>query len=285
MRGIYSLPESEYRAADAVANSDLKLVKRSPAHFYAARLDPNREPEIDTPSKLMGRALHCAILEPWTFGQRFVFVPEGAPKDLRHLRNAAKPSQSTVDAIRWWDDFDAGRGSREIIDKRLAATVQRAGASIRSHPELAGYLNRPGTAEESIFATDPVTCVAVKIRPDWRVTIGGLRVMLDLKSTDDARPEAFARTAWNYGYFQGAAYYCDVHEWAGAGKVDLFLLAAFERDPPHAVKLYEVQEAELDRGRAMYRPALDLYAHCRSVNEWPAYSTDIEPLQFPSWAK
>lgn len=282
--GAYDLPEAEYRAQPALANSDLKYMRRSPAHFFAARLDPDREPETETASKIAGRALHCAILEPHTFGERFVFVPDDAPKDLRHFRNAAKPGQSTIDSCAWWDNFEATRGERTIIDRATTVTVQKAGASIRSHPELIEYL-RQGAAEESIFAADPDTGQPVKIRTDWRTRIAGHNVIIDLKSTDDARPDAFSRTAHNFGYFQGAAFYCDVHEWAGLGHVDLYLLVAFERDAPHAVKIYEVGEAELERGRAQYRKGLALHKFCAETGEWPAYSTDIEPLLFPAWAK
>jgi hypothetical protein len=278
-----NLPEADYRADPAVANSDLKYMRRSAAHFYDARLDPDREPEVDTTAKIEGRALHCAILEPHTFGQRFYFVDEGMPRDLRHLRNAKSPSPDTVAAIKAWDDFEARNAGKQIIARSSTVKVQKAAQRIRQHPELMAYL-RTGAAEESIFARDPVTGVPVKIRTDWRTTIDGLRIVLDFKSCEDARPEAFSRDAEKYGYFQGGAWYCDVHEWAGLGKVDLYLLVAFEKTGP-GVMIYELQDSELDAGRRAYRPALDLYAHCMAVGEWPSYSTDITPLRRPAWAK
>jgi exodeoxyribonuclease VIII len=282
--GVYNMLESEYRAAPAVANSDLKHIRRSPAHYWAARLDPDREPEKDTPSRIAGRALHCCILEPHTFAEKFVFVPEDAPKDLRHLRDAKNKGDSTIASIQFWDAFEASVAGRCIIDRATTVIVQHAAERIRNHPELIGYLQQ-GTAEESIFATDPVTGEPVKIRTDWRTELAGMRVIIDLKSTEDARPDPFSRIAYSYGYFAGAAYYCDVHEWAGLGKVDLYLLAAFERDSPNAVKIYEVRDEELQRGRLQYRAALNLFHHCRTNDEWPAYDTAIEPLLFPSWAK
>lgn len=282
--GAYpGMPESEYRAADAIANSDLKHMLRSPAHFYAARLDPDREPEEDTTAKIEGRALHCAILEPHTFGQRYYFVDEGMPRDLRHLRNAKAPSPDTVAAIKAWDDFEARNAGKQLIPRASTIKVQKAAQRIRNHPELLAYL-RTGAAEESIFAIEPKTGLPVKIRTDWRCVIDGLRIVIDLKSCEDARPEAFSRDAEKYSYFQGAGWYCDVHEWAGLGKVDLYLLVAFEKAGP-GVMIYEVQEDELEAGRRRYRPALDLYAHCKAVGEWPSYSTDITPLRRPAWAK
>ena len=43
------MPYDDYRAADAVASSDLKLILRSPAHYYAKRLDPNRKDLVVAP--------------------------------------------------------------------------------------------------------------------------------------------------------------------------------------------------------------------------------------------
>ena len=78
--GIYDMPDSQYFDFPAFSNSDLKLIGRSPAHYWAAKRDPNREPEKDTPAKRAGRALHCAILEPTDFNNRYIKAPEDAPR-------------------------------------------------------------------------------------------------------------------------------------------------------------------------------------------------------------
>jgi hypothetical protein len=154
-----------------------------------------------------------------------------------------------------------------------------------------------GQFEQSVFARDPETGVMCKTRPDWLTKMvtreGEYTVMLDLKSTKDARPSAFGKSAYELGYFRAAAYYCDIHAWAtkpaGAENdyrsIDSFLLVAFERDPPYAMKLYEIGPDELARGRVQYREALNIYAECLKNYEWPAYETTIEQLQFPAWAK
>ncbi len=286
--GVYrSLAEADYRAAPAVANSDLKLMRRSPAHFYAARLDPDREPEVDTPDKIAGRALHCAILEPDDFENRYIYVPEDAPRDLRQHRNAKDPSQSTKDSIAWWDDFTNCAEGKTILTKRVATQVRKAGAKIAAHPEVRGWLALPGLSEESVFAIDPETGEPVKCRTDRRIiTQDGMHVVIDLKTTTDARDQAFERTAYQFGYFAGAAFYSDVPAWAGLPPVDLYLLLAFERDNPGAgVAVYEIAADEIARGRREYRPALDLYHHCKTMGEWPGYDSAVRRLLYPGWAK
>jgi hypothetical protein len=276
----------DYRAAPGVANSDLKIIaQRSPAHFYAARLDPDREPEKPTAAKTAGSALHCALLEPEAFDRTYAYVPDDAPRDLRHLRNAAKPSPDTVRAIEWWDRFESDNAGRVIIPRAVSDDVRRCADRMRLHPELRPYLEAPGHCEESVFATDPETGELCKVRNDKRLELGGFRVILDLKSCDDVRANWFQRAALNFGYFQGCAFYRDVNTWAGHGPIDVYLLVAFEREAPNALKIYEVAPDAEERGREQYRRALAIYKHCREMHDWPSYPTDIAVLEYPAWAR
>ena len=77
--GMHDIPEDEYHELPYISNSDISLVLRSPAHYYANRVDPEREPEEPTPQMLDGRALHTAILEPELYKERFVVLPPDAP--------------------------------------------------------------------------------------------------------------------------------------------------------------------------------------------------------------
>lgn len=275
------VPESEYRAHPYVANSDLSVVRRrSPAHAVVKR----EEPSPDTPAKLDGRALHCAILEPNDFARRYCAKPADAPRDLRHHRNAKSPSPDTLFSIRWWDDFEAANAGKIILDQADIDEKLFIADRIRSHPRLRGFFDAPGVNEASLFAHDPETGAGVKARHDRRVVIGGYRVCLDPKSTEDARADAFMRSAYNYDYFQQAAFYTDISEWCGE-PLDLFLFIAFEKVRPYAVKVYEVQANELSFGREQYRIALNTWAECVKNNEFPGYDDDIEPLPLPSYAK
>lgn len=277
---IENMPESEYRAHHAIANSDLTAFRRSAAHFVARRTLGSK----DTAAKLDGRALHCAILEPDTFLQRYCVLPGDAPRDLRHLRGAKAPSASTVEAINWWDAWDANNAGRITLDADDYALKMETARRIRQHPALRGYFDAAGQFELSVFATDPETGVKVKCRVDRLVSIDQYRVALDPKSTDDARPEAFQMSAYKYGYFQQNAFYTDVCAWAGI-PLDLFLFIAFEKEEPFGLKVYEMSEDDIEYGRRLYRPALNGYAECLKTGEFPSYDDSIEVLTRPAWAK
>ena len=65
------MSNDDYHAHGAIGASGLKAFKRSPAHYWAAYLDPEREPK-DTRAMRIGRAWHCALFEPGEFTDRYV---------------------------------------------------------------------------------------------------------------------------------------------------------------------------------------------------------------------
>jgi exodeoxyribonuclease VIII len=279
--GIYQISDEEYFAAEALNNSFLKAMLVSPAHAKWQQDHPKE------PSKEMraGSACHCASLEPDQFMRRYAVLPDNAPaKPTPQMLAAKKPSESSQQRIQFWNTFEAQAGDREILTNEQAAEFMHIGQTIRDHPELKRFFEA-GKAEQAVFGIDPETGLLCKCKPDYLTVVGRHKVMLELKSTDDARPHLFQRKAMNFGYFQAAAFYPDVMGWAGLGAPDLYLIVAFERDPPYGLKIYEVPEDAQEYGRRQYRAALNLYKHCLDMGEWPAYDTTIEVLELPAWAR
>ncbi len=278
--GVYQLPDKQYFALDAVSNSDLKQMARSPAHYRAYKDDPDRQK--DSPAMLSGRVLHCAILEPEEFHNRHIIIPPDAPKKPTKAQiNAPKPTPKAAASIEYWNKFEGSE--KDILTTAQADNFLHIAETVRHHPELKNYLHG-GMAERVVIARDPDTGVLCRCKTDYAVKIADKRVILDLKSAEDARQAAFGKAAFNYGYFTQAAYYTDIWKWAGY-PIDLWLFPVFEKEPPYAVKLYEILPEDMDRGREEYRKSLNTFAECQKSNEWPAYDTDISVLRYPAWAK
>lgn len=279
--GIYNMPDAEYFAHPAINNSGLKDMLVSPAH-YKWRKD---NPKEATPDMLSGSACHCAILEPDKFMERYAILPDNAPaRPTPQMLGAKNPSESSAQRIQFWSTFKAQAGGRQVLSNEEAAEYLHIGTTIRNHPELSVMFDK-GMAERAVFGNDPVTGVLCKCKPDYLTQVGKYKIMLEMKSTEDARPEPFTRTAFKFGYYQAGAYYTDIMEWAGLGRPDLYLIVAFERAPPYGVKIYEVSPEALEFGARQYRKALNLYKHCLDMNEWPNYDTTIEVLSLPAWAR
>lgn len=280
--GAHVIPEDEYFDLPHLSNSDLKLIKRSPAHYWSYKFEQQRPDP--TPAQIAGKILHAAILEPEKFDEQFVIVPPDAPKrPTAAQRKAKKPSPETIHAVEWWDAWESQYGHATIIDPDKGKEYMAIAKTIREHPELAPFMEN-GKAELTFIARDPETDLPVRCRADWLTKVGDTFAVIDFKSCEDARPFHFQRSAYNFGYFQQAAYYLDVIDWAYK-RPDLFLFVAFEKSPPYAVKIYEASPNAIGRGKDAYRKAMNLAKHCFEMAEFPAYDTSIEPIDYPHWAK
>jgi exodeoxyribonuclease VIII len=170
----------------------------------------------------------------------------------------------------------------QLISADDYKTVMNIMQSCRSHP-MSKHLFSDGIAEQSVFWEDAETGVLCKARPDW--LLGGANpAILDLKSTEDASPDGFMRSAYTYRYHVQAAWYLDGLEAATGQKPDVFMFLAVEKKYPHAVAFYYADDAMLSVGRAEYRKALRTYAECMKTNVWPGYEGKLRPLSLPRWA-
>jgi hypothetical protein len=271
-----------YHDLDAISRSEIVLINRSPAHYWAAKLDPERKEREPTPAMIAGQILHTCILEPGKFDDQFVVLPADAPnRPTSRQRNAKKPSKATVEAITFWDGWEELHGHKTLIQAEQGEEYRKISAAIHGHSELAPFFEG-GKPELTFIADDPVTGLQVRCRPDWMCKIGEKLVVLDFKSCDDARPFPFARSAANYGYFVQAAFYMDVIEWAYR-PADHFLIVAFEKKPPYAIKIYEPTDAAIIQASQEYRVALDTIKTCIESHSFPAYPTEIEALDYPHY--
>ena len=272
---VPEMPNAEYHALPAISASGLKLMKRSPAHYYARYLDPQREPDEPTPAMKMGTAWHTAIFEPHLLEATCVQIPEGL--DRRTKEGKALYAEM----------IEGGREPFSHSDyNRITAMADAA----RVHPVSKIIFDLPGGfAEQSIFSTDAETGAMCKIRPDYSVQpceMFPYGLIVDGKSTEDASPEGFPRQAWNLDMFLQAAFYVDVYQRVmQTAKPPVFAWIAQEKTRPFPTAVYSASDDLLEYGRRQYRPLLRKWADCMAENTWPGYSPLVQPMALPAWAE
>lgn len=265
----YSLPIEAYHAdLDAVSKSGLDEIARSPAHFYARRMDPKRPPPREKAGQLEGTLAHCAILEPDQFGQRF--------------RVGANMHRST----KVWKDFaeKALADGLEPIQQSQYEAAMRQAESVRALPEVRDALGA-GHAEVSACWRDGETGALCRCRPDWTSPAGTEGcVLLDVKTYSDASAAQFVRQIARKSYAGQAGYYTDGYSAASGLMVHGFVFVAVETEWPHAAACYLLDHESLEAGRSWYRRHLATYAECKRTGVWPGYSPRIELVTLPRWA-
>jgi exodeoxyribonuclease VIII len=265
VEGVFALEERAYRQAPGISQSELKYLARSPAHYRAFKL---AEPKPPTDDMVLGTITHTCILEPDKLA------------DCCHVRPADVDFRTTYGKA--WRD---AHKDKPPITKEQSVQVLGMASAAREHPIARACLDREGQNEICLFARHHDSDLLRKSRPD-RITADehGNTVIVDLKTTEDASPNGFAKTAANFRYHVQAAYYTDLAE-ANGTESPIFMFVVIERDPPFAVACYVLAPEDLAIGRAIYERELMLLAKCMNENHWPGYSEGIETLYLPRWAK
>jgi PDDEXK-like domain of unknown function (DUF3799) len=268
--GVYDIPDEVYHA-DPVPGGSLsstgarKLLPPScPAKFRYEQDHPVHKAVFD-----LGRAAHLLVL-----GTGAEIVCIDAP-DWR--TSAAKDQREAARA----------EGKTPLLPAEHQQ-VQAMAAAIREHP-VAGRLLDPerGTAEQSLFWQDGEFGIWCRARLDWmRDAAAGQRfVIADYKTADCAEPGSFARSAANFGYHQQDAFYCDGICALGLADDPAFVFVVQEKNPPYLVSICELDEADRRAGRRLNHLAAEIFRDCKAAGVWPGYSTEINHVSLPAWAR
>jgi len=258
----------QYHAdTSAISASGLKLFAHSPAHYYAAYLDPNRIERSPTPAMRVGTATHCAILEPERFSAEYIALPEGLDRRTKEGKQAYADLLAT--------------GAELLTSDDMSLVVNMA-CAFRDNATSRALFDRKHVVEQSIFAE--VNGVACKCRPDF-MTADGLMVM-DVKTTSDASPESFGKSAWSLGYHIQAAFYRRVIQ-SATGITPEFIFGCVESDRPYLTAYYTVPQYLLDYADGVIDALLEQYAECLRSGIWHGYIAEIEPqeLSVPGYAQ
>lgn len=230
--------------------SDLKTLLRSP-RLYRYQAEHGR---ADTPAFDFGQAAHALVL--------------GIGEDIQvgDFENwRTKASQE------WRDEVRNNGGVPMLRDdyERVANLAD----IVLSHP-IAGPLFTDGDAE--VAATRDVGGVTLRARADWKRNDG---ILLDLKTTTDADPASFGRSAFKWGYHIQHANYVDTF---GARTL---LFVEVEKDAPHLISVNELDADAVEHGRRSIERALDIYRTCVADNAWPDFPniTGINETSLPTW--
>lgn len=244
-----------------VSKSGLDKINRSPAHYWHHYLNPDKEDE-DTQALKIGRAFHTIVTEEHRFYREFIVTPNGIDR-------------RTKDGKLAWSRFlEAAEGRTLLKDEEWEQLIAMRNA-VMEHPICWHIFNGEGYAEEVFTGTCQDTGVPVKCRTDWRTHDD---IVFDLKTTDDARQDSFARSVRKYRYQVQDAFYRDVFTASTGRYLRGFIFIAVEKTPPYNVKLYELDEDAQHDGRVQYIDNLITFRDCKTANKWPGYETNISKI-------
>ena len=253
----YDLSNENYHSAPGVSKSGLDKIARSPAHYkYSERKEPTRAMAI-------GTAIHTAVLEPVRFDNEYCLT--GAK-----LRTAKE-----------YKDAKEIHGGELTLTAPEAKKVLNMRKSVFANQHAMQHLNEKGNAEVSFMCEDPETGVMIRARFDW---LNDDRVVVDLKKTQDVRPNEFVKSVINYRYHVQEAMYSFIYEQVTGDKLNAFYFLAVEEEVPHSNQMYLLDDLAREIGAYYFRRDLRVYAECINSDKWPHPSNGGGTIELTNWA-
>lgn len=162
--------------------------------------------------------------------------------------------------------------------------VRGMGAAVREVPEAMELLTG-GRPEVSAFTVDAQTWTQLRARPDYLIEHGdGVVTCVDYKTSADASPRGFAKSATKFGYTVQEATYKRVLRSLGF-EVARFLFLAQEKVPPYLLSFHENDPEDVALADLLVSRGIDIYSECLATNEWPGYGTQINIMRMSRWAR
>lgn len=267
--GLVVQSNDAYHSGPGVSKSHLDTIAgKSPRHYWHKYINPDREPSESTPAMILGSAIHTAILEPDNLAAEYVANP-----GINRRTNAGKAE---------YEAFVAENAKKVVLEDEDFQTCLAVRDAVHSHPVAAGLLTG-GQAEQSFFAVDPETGELIKCRTDYMHDSGNM--IVDLKSTEDASPNGFGKSAANFRYPVQTAWYNGVLDAAFGEHPQHWVFLAVEKKPPYAVGIYFMKPEDVARAAMAARRDFMRIVECRRSGYWPDYGAEALPLSLPGWWK
>ena len=178
--GIYKdIPIEEYHSAPGISSSGISLILKSPRKYWHEYVSDNRSRE-SSPAQVLGSLVHTICLEPDTFEKRYAVMP--------------KVDRRTKEGKETYASFIARALGRTMVDEEMLAQARAMALSVTSSQMFQKLHNFSGHVEDSVVWKDPHSGALLRSRPDYYNDF----CILDVKTTDDASPEGFARSIAKY---------------------------------------------------------------------------------------
>ena len=261
---------SDYYKIKALSHSMLSCLAQNPMECRMRYVDdPPSLPPKDSAAFAMGHAVHCLALEPDEFEERFVSFP--------------KVDRRTKEGKEFAARFEAENKGKIILDPQEFQDAVACVQALNNHPEFAAIMAQPRRVEVpfefELFGH------RFKAKPD--AIVDSMKLILDIKTTDDASPHRWQWSAVDYGYHRQNAIYREALR-SDTGEWYRFIFAVVEKPKPSTrgipptVALYELDPDTVLMGYEDTQRLVQDYED-RTANGWwqQYYSSGIVPLRLP----
>lgn len=264
---------AEYHRADGrVSSSTLKTFRRNRRLFHDYYVSRTCSPPTPTPAMVMGNAVDEMLLR----GPDRV-VGAGSRRNTNDYKAAVDEHGDKI--VVTMPEYYKARAIAHSIERPMTPAARAARKLL---------LDLPGHAQYAItWREGEIECKAMLDRivelPDGRVA------KVELKTSVDASPDAFARQAWNLDYPAQAAFYRRGAMTCGVTGPLPVLYVVIRNEEPFDVYVLEASDGYLEEGDRMVSSDLEALCQCIESDDWSneaeRLTNGFPSLDLPAWVK
>ena len=267
---------TDYYSIKALSHSMLSCLAQNPMECKMRYVDdPPTLPPKESDAFAMGHAVHCLALEPEKMDERFVVTPK------IDRRTKEGKLQAMI--------FERDNEGKIVLTLEEYQDALNCVQALNNHAEFATIMAQPKRVEVP-FEFD-LFGHRFKAKPD--AIIDSMKLIVDIKTTDDASPDRWQWSAVDYGYHRQAFIYRAAIELSHANKKPVkesyrFIFAVVEKPKPSTrgipptVALYELDKETMEMAAQDTWRLVQDYETRLATNDWQRfYSSGIRPLRLP----
>lgn len=274
----HGVPEEEYHAHPAYSRSRVsRLASLTPAHYKAYAPKPGKHFDV-------GAAVHAHLLEgAGVFRDRFVMAEQCSGLVGKDQRQCSRHGTVCDTAGNWWCHQHQGPASPmdphpTTLTPDDYGQVENMAAALRDHAAVQEIMEaRDFTEVTGLWEEDGALC---RFRSD--IQCGD--VLWDYKTTRTTlrSMHVVSRVLADYNYHHQAGWYARGHE-AITGRWPEFGFILQEKNPPYAIRVVKLHEADVRAGWEQMADALLAVRLCEQHDYWPGYPEEIDTVTMPDY--
>lgn len=268
------MDELDYQRIPAIRHSWVRAYAERGAGYLKALMDGLTRPE--TTALRIGSAVHCALIEPDKFAERYAVRPR-----LDRRTKSGKTDAATLAVAEW-----LAPAPKPWVDESELELLRRMGAAVASHPKVVRLLETCDMVERAHTWQDYAFGSGLRCKLRLDLASSTVPLIVDLKSTDDPSPEGFARSVVRYGYDTQLVFYASGEAERRGISLDemVLVLLAVEKQAPFRVALYELDDRWKRTAQAWLTKHMGQIALRAETNNWMDDWCGVRAeLPVPSW--
>tara|TARA_B100000963_G_C22637451_1_gene678370 strand:+ start:687 stop:1538 length:852 start_codon:yes stop_codon:yes gene_type:complete len=273
--GIYfDMTNEDYHLTDAISASFIKSALLT--SLFQARFGKS---DINKNVAEIGTSTHSEVLEP---EKNNVVLSKEESRRTKAWKEEYERCVAAGKVLLTQKDYDLVQGMAHgvKVEDDNGKTITIGG--VRRDPACAKLLNAEDRICEASIFVEHESGMMLKCRPD--IFSKKLRIMGDLKTTQDCSPAGFNREIWKRLYYAQASFYLMVAELAKI-EIDHFAFLAVQKTYPYLAHYHMLDSEAIQYGkRQVYSTLVDLF-HAKQRGEYPTNWGDYTVHPLPDYYK